>query len=275
MSCRSITPLLEAFNDGELGADKVLDVEQHLAECRRCVERVKLGRAVRLSVARVVRSEQQPSDAFRSRLAAALEASHQREWETQVLAEHADRSRMMSWRTILPVAAAAALTLVWAGSTTPERRANRVAAEYASADPTNAEAVIDELLNHHVRGRSQTLEPALLPQLEQEVGVPVRIPSLVQYGARWEGGSVVPVRNQRAASLRYKLGNHRVTLYVYDSSRVPIEKRLEQRLVGDEPVYVGSRRGYSIGAIERRGVGYAMASDLNDAETAEIVAALY
>jgi hypothetical protein len=46
-------------------------------------------------------------------------------------------------------------------------------------------------------------------------------------------------------------------------------------LVGDEAVYVGKRRGYSIGATDHRGVGYAVASDLNDAETAEIVAALY
>ena len=39
-------------------------------------------------------------------------------------------------------------------------------------------------------------------------------------------------------------------------------------------MYVGNLRGYSIGAASHRGVGYAVASDLNDSETAEIVAAL-
>jgi hypothetical protein len=83
------------------------------------------------------------------------------------------------------------------------------------------------------------------------------------------------VRNQRAASFQYRLGGHRMTLYVYDSSRFPMAKRLQQRLVGAEPVYVGVRRGYSIGATtEHRGVGYALASDLSDAETAELVAGL-
>jgi anti-sigma factor RsiW len=109
---------------------------------------------------------------------------------------------------------------------------------------------------------------------EREVGVRLHIPSFERYGGRWEGGSVVPVRNQRAASFQYRLGGHRMTLYVYDSSRFPMAKRLQQRLVGAEPVYVGVRRGYSIGATEHRGVGYALASDLSDAETAELVAGL-
>jgi anti-sigma factor RsiW len=119
------------------------------------------------------------------------------------------------------------------------------------------------------------MSSTLLPDYDRQVGVPVRVPSLTRYGAHWEGVSVVPIRSQNAASLRYKIGGHKVTLYVYDSSRFPIEKRLERRQVGDTAVYVGSRRGYSIGATDSRGVGYALASDLNDAETAELVAALY
>jgi hypothetical protein len=62
---------------------------------------------------------------------------------------------------------------------------------------------------------------------------------------------------------------------MYDPSRFPIEKRLQRRQVGETAVYVGARRGYSIGATEHRGVGYALATDLNDAETAELVAALH
>ena len=65
-----------------------------------------------------------------------------------------------------------------------------------------------------------------------------------------------------------------MTLYVYDSKRFPVVNRLQQRMVGKEPVYVGVRRGYSIGATEHRGVGYALASDLTEPETAELVAGL-
>jgi len=45
-------------------------------------------------------------------------------------------------------------------------------------------------------------------------------------------------------------------------------------VVRNLPVYVGSRRGYSIAALEKRGVGYAVATDLDDRESAELVASI-
>jgi anti-sigma factor RsiW len=101
------------------------------------------------------------------------------------------------------------------------------------------------------------------------------MPNLKQYGVHWEGGRVVPVRNQRAASLRFHLSGHRMTLYVFNAERVPFKNKLEARVVKNEPVYVGWKRGYSIAATDRHGVGYAVASDLNDQENAEIVASLH
>ena len=105
--------------------------------------------------------------------------------------------------------------------------------------------------------------------------MPVRVPSLQQYGARWEGASVVPVHNRRAASFRYHLGGHRMTLYVYDSSRFPLRAMLEPRVVRNQPIYVGTRRGYSIAAREQRGIGHAIATDLDDRESAELVASIH
>ncbi|HWA73106.1 MAG TPA: zf-HC2 domain-containing protein [Polyangiaceae bacterium] len=273
MSCHSVVVLLEPFVDGELTPEKVLEVEQHLEGCTNCVQRVRLGEALRGSMKRVVRPAAEPSDAFRARLASAIEAAQQREWEGRVLERQIEQSRMLSWRTILPVAAAAAMTLVWAASANDDKYANRVQSQYARVD--NVDDLLEGFVQNHVNTPPEVMSSTLLPEYEAQVGVPMRVPSLKQYGANWEGVSVVPIRNQRAASLRYKLGSHKVTLYMYDSSRFPIEKRLQRRQVGETPVYVGSRRGYSIGATDSRGVGYALASDLNDAETAELVAALY
>lgn len=273
MSCHTIVLLLEPFIDGELSPEKVLEVEQHLGDCNGCVERVRLSEALRGSVRRVVAPSAQPTDAFRARLASAIEAARQREWEGRVLERQIEQSRMLSWRTILPVAAAAAMTLVWAASANNDSHPNTGKHQYARVD--NVDDLIEGFVQHHVSSPPEVMSPTLLPEYEAQVGVPVRVPSLTRYGAHWEGVSVVPIRNQRAASLRYKLGTHKVTLYMYDSSRFPIEKRLQRRQVGDTAVYVGSRRGYSIGATDSRGVGYALASDLNDAETAELVAALY
>ena len=45
-------------------------------------------------------------------------------------------------------------------------------------------------------------------------------------------------------------------------------------MLKEEPVYEGSRRGYSIAAQLRQGVGYAVATDLNEARSAELVRAI-
>jgi anti-sigma factor RsiW len=276
-ACRSIAPLLETFRDGELGPERVIEVEQHLTECSRCVERVRFSEAIRSSLRHQSRSSAQVSSAFQTRVASALEAARKREWEQASEASGSNRGRLFGSRNFGTMAVAAAVTLAWVANRTQTETpsAGRNAASYASVDPRGIDSLLEELVEHHVTGRPEFTELALLPEAEREVGVPLHIPSFKQYGGRWEGASVVPVnRNQRAASLRYTLGNHRMTLYVYDSSRFPVEKQLEQRQVGAESVYVGVRRGYSIGATEHRGVGYALASDLSDTETAELVAGL-
>jgi len=51
--------------------------------------------------------------------------------------------------------------------------------------------------------------------------------------------------------------------------------RVAPRVVCNVPVYVGNRRGYSIAAVEERGIGYAIASDLSDRESAELVASIH
>jgi anti-sigma factor RsiW len=273
--CRHFMPLLEPFRDGELSPAQVVDVEEHLLECERCAERVRLGEALRVSLKEVVRANAPVTSAFEERIRLALVAEREREERRDAPAEL--HSRMLGWRGIMPIAAAAAAVLVWAGSANKHPTTD-VAVQKNTMTPNSVEKLIDELVANHQRASGpQFTEPALLPQLEPEVGVPVREPNFKPFGARWEGVSVVPVSNQRAASLRYRIAGHKLTVYVYDSSRMPFGKRLERRLVvRDEPVYVGSRKGVSIAATERsNGVGYAVATDLNDVESAELVASIY
>jgi anti-sigma factor RsiW len=275
--CRQFVPLLEPFRDGELSPSQVVEVEQHLGECELCTERVRLGEAMRVSLKQVVRAEAPLTAAFQERIVAALAAERARE-------ERADsgrdaQPRMLSWRSIVPIASAAAVVMVYAASA--KNRPSDVAGGkpdmYASVTPQSVEKLLEDLVHNHERAAApQFTEQALLPQLEPEVGVPVRLPKFEQYGARWEGVSVVPVSNQRAASLRYRIAGHKLTVYIYDASRFPVRTKLKERLVRDEPVYVGSRNGVSIAATERRnGVGYAVATDLNNDESAELVASIY
>jgi anti-sigma factor RsiW len=276
--CRRLLPLLDAFVDGELAAEKVLEVEQHLVECQICTSRVRFGQALRLSTRVATQRAVAPSAGFEGRLRAALAAERAR--EDRAAEALRDTRGPLPWRTIVPVAAAAAVTLAWAASASDERGPiahSDLRAGALNANPTlNVDQLIEEFVNHHANASAPDVtEPGLIPKLEPEVGVPVRLPSLQQYGARWEGASVLPVKNQRAASLRYQIDGHRVTVYVYNSARFPLRVTLEPRVVRNLPVYVGTRRGYSIAALENRGLGYAVATDLDDRESAELVASIH
>jgi anti-sigma factor (TIGR02949 family) len=273
--CRRVVTVLDAYADGELPPEQVLEIEAHLADCHACSSRLQLEHAMKKSLRREVYARSQPSDAFRERILASFQAEAERQAVGQL--ESSRRGGMLSWSSIVPLAAAAALALFWgSGKPTANQPGPSSAVNTAGAEPFNVEQVLDELIDRHIdRSSPEVTEPALLDHMEPTVGVPVHFPNLKQYGARWEGGKIVPLRNQKAASLRYLVGGHRVTLYVFNSERFPIGSALKRRVVRNEPVYTGWKRGFSIATTDRHGVGYALATDLGEDEGAEIVASLH
>ena len=275
-TCRNVAPMLDAHVDGELSPEQAVTVETHAVDCASCGARLRLEQSVRKSLRREVYEASAPTASFQERLAQSLQAERER---LAVTENAARRGGMLSWGTIVPLATAAAFALVWSASKDKDnRRANGPAAPAVAAAATdmNVDQLLDDLVDRHIEPASPAVvDSTQLGQFEPEVGVPVKLPDLKRYGVRWEGGRVVPVRNQRAALLRFRLADHRMTLYVYNSERFPLKNKLEARVVKNEPVYVGWKRGYSIAATDRHGVGYAVASDLGDSENAEIVASLH
>ena len=279
MTCRRVGALLEAYADGELDAEAVLEVEAHLADCNGCSSRLQLEHAVKKSLRRQVYAEAQPTDAFRERILASFQAEAEREAVVH-LDESSRRGAMLSWSSIVPLAAAAAMALLWSAHTTDPSQSSRPSGNkntMASVGPASVEQMLEDLVDRHIdRSKPDVTEPALLTdRMEPEVGVPVHFPSLAQYGARWQGGRIVPIRNQPTASLKFLVDGHRVTVYVFNSERIQLGSPLKRRVVGDEPVYTGWKRGYSIATADRHGIGYAVATDLGEDEGAEIVASLH
>lgn len=280
-SCHAVRPLLETYIDGELSPDKLIEVEQHTEECALCGERVRLMYAFRQSTQIAVRRSVDVSDAFRGRVLAALAAEQAREEEHEL---RRSGGRPLGWQTIAPLAIAAGFALVFGAlksrdtdDVAPSETHNGSVSDkvYTAA---SVDQLIEQLLDYHASsGTPEVTEPSLIQGFEPQVGVPVRLPSLQGYGAHWEGGSVIPMRSRHAnaASFRYRLNGHRLTVYVYDARRLPLRDRLEPQVVHDAPVFVGTRRGYSIAAVERRGVGYALATDLALRKSAELVASIH
>lgn len=267
MKCCEARAYLEAYSDTELCADRALDVEAHLSDCRACRAELELAR----SVSELTRSACACTSITTS-FAARLEKSLQEECERQAQIRQA---APLPWSTITPLAAVAAAAFWFSFSNNSNRTTGpRTDVVSAVASPDH---VVEALVRHHTAPKTpEYMDKNAVLRLEPEIGLPIRPPDLARYGARFEGAELVAFDSANAASLYYSVGGHRVTLYVYNPEELPLRatRALHPRVVHDRAVFVGQRRGYSIAACERQGVGYAIAADLSDEESAELVAAL-
>lgn len=294
--CKATARLLGAHLDGQLDAVKTLEVEDHLSTCEVCRERLALDRALRGSLKKAVKST--APDDVRSRMLTAMMAETAR--EAGRLTEEDDvasrspialerprndakpgRGMLRHWRTMLPLASAAALALAW-GSAAKQPVAQ------GSAGLTSAGFGNDELLREFVAQHSRPLppeqtDPKQVRQLERYVGVPVHVQQFAPFSqnqnARFVGGRVVPVHgSERAAMLQYELSQgtnvQRVTVFVYNPRNVQVGgAHLAPRAIGTAEVRVGQTDGYSVVVREQGGVGYTYASDLDPETSAKMVAA--
>lgn len=296
MPCGQVQPLLDTFVDGELSPDLTLNVENHLNDCPHCNAFIDTAYAWKGNLRAAVYEDAEVTAELTERISLALKDQERRIEERQRMRRLGSHFGPLSWRAILPLVAAAACTLFWVRTRNVQSPASLPVASNNAARSVQAsvsdalplDEVLDKLIDYHSAPPApQLTEPALVPQLERDVGVRVHLPSFDESQwsksererfigvPQWRGATVVPVRGYRAAYLRYNIGGHSVTLYVYNSGRVPVHQKLEQRLVHDQPVYVGERRGYSIAARERKGIGYALATDLDAMESAELVASIH
>jgi hypothetical protein len=281
----------------------MLELQTHLDLCAECSGEVALSRAIRDSMRRAVLGSDSAelSEDFQARLRNVLAREAQIEREAQRSQQLRRLARQWLPRAGALALSSAALAVLWvrmndnvepttdvSGSASANNvSANSVSANSASADNVSAnkaqnvalspEEALDRMIDwHSAPPEPQVTRQELVPQLERDVGVRLPVVNLARYGALWQGGSVVRVRDDRpAAYFRYRTtDNHRVTVYVYNPTRIPLHASLEPKIVREQPVYEGYRRGYTIVAQLRRGVGYAVTTDLEEPISAELVQAI-
>jgi len=277
--CRDRARMLGSYLDGELEPAKLIDIDEHVAGCETCREEVQLLRAMRGSLKRVVRM---PAPAgFRDRIGNAMAAERTRDDVPAGVAAEALDTRapvvsMSSWRTMVPLATAAALALVWGAATRGTQPMTATEARAGFGDDLLAEFVAD----HTSPLPPDAKDPSAVRELARYVGVPVHPASFERGGAHLVGGRIVPLRSQRAAMLQYVIGSgpeaHRVSVLVYDAEKIQIgTANLTPRPVGTAEVRVGREKGYPVAATQRGGVGYLVASDLDPDQTAQLAAMVY
>ena len=277
--CRDRSRLLSSYLDGELEAGKLIEVDEHVGECETCREEAQLLRAMRGSLKRVVKM---PAPAgLRDRMATAMLAERSREEaredaEVEALGATAPVVSLSSWRTMVPLATAAALALFWGAATRGTQ---------PRGYETHAGLPGEDLLSQFVADHASPLPPEAkdadsVRDLSRYVGVPVRPGSFERTGARLVGARVYPMQAQRAAMITYQVGTvehpQRISVLVYDAQKIQIgDANLSPRAVGTAEVRVGSQRGYAVAATQRAGVGYVVASDLDPDVNAQYAAAVY
>jgi anti-sigma factor RsiW len=278
MSCERLRSLWDTYLDGELPSRQMLELQAHLDGCGECSDVVAFSLAIRRTARQVTYDDAIVTDAFRERLRGALLAEA-REEKTREKMVRARRLLAHAPRIGLGALSVAAGMLLWlsidAGKPAEDKPGvDRMPTSSAALGP---QELLDLFIDYHTAPPTPVVtEPRLVPELERDVGVRVPLPSLMAYGAEWQGGSLVRVpRTQPAAYLRYRTRDaHVVTVYVYNASRIPLHASLKPRMFREEPVYERNWRGYSVAAQLSHGVGYAVATDLDEARSAELVRAI-
>lgn len=291
--CAIYARLLTPYIDGELDPGHAAEMEEHVVSCTLCSERVAVARSLRQSLRN--RATPRAPEALRARMQALVV-------EEKLRAEHvkqAERaandggsgagSKMPSMKFVAAFAAAAGV--LFAVGVSRNAGLNKSEAQQAQdnvreeqngssreARSVGLEDLIDDLVALHKHPLPpETTNPDEVPRFEPLVGVPVRRPATFQLpGSRFNGARIHALRERRAALLQYTVGgDHRVTVYVFDPRSVQMVRAqaLQPRVIEERPVYVGKRGGYSIAAMERSGIGYALATDLDDNESANLVMA--
>lgn len=293
--CKSIGHLLGAHLDGQLDTVKTLEVEEHLASCEVCRERLALDRALRGSLKKAVKLEA-PSD-VRARMLAAMagETARQDRADDAVATAAQDEidgaldasplsvpapvskrntrpTMLRSWRTMLPLASAAALVVGWGF-------ASKQPVAHGASDTVvtgGGDYLRDFVSNHKRPLPPEQADPNKVAQLDPYVGVRVRAPLKAQ-NARFVGYRLLSVGDgERAAMMQYEVSQgqqvQRVTVYVYDPAKVQVGRQFAPRTVGTAEVRVGESDGYAVAVGQRRGVGFAVASD-DPESSAKLVAA--
>ena len=301
-ACKAMALLLGAHLDGQLDAVKTLEVEDHIGACETCRERLALDRALRGSLKKAVKTT--APDDVRARMLAAMAGESARQATRddelpEVVANEAQStldasagsaaatsngarrpSALRHWRTMLPLASAAALVMAWGA-------ASKQPVGHASDTMITSSFGNDDLLRDFVGQHSHSLppeqqDPKQVRQFERYVGMPVRVPQMGQ-NAHFVGARLVPLHggDRAAAMLQYEVqginggGVQRVTVFVYDPRKIQIGgANLAPRAIGTAEVRVGQTDGYSVALTQHAGVGYAMASDLDPESSANLVSAV-
>ena len=104
-----------------------------------------------------------------------------------------------------------------------------------------------------------------------KVDFPVRPPALCKHAAcSLRGARLSSVGDKPAAYLVYDVNGDKVSVFIFDANDLPIETR-RKTVIDNRDVYLDQEHGYNVALFRDRGVGYAIASDLDQEQMMKLV----
>jgi mycothiol system anti-sigma-R factor len=253
--CDDIATVVHPFLDGELlPADRVA-LEAHLASCTACRALVADEAAFKAQLKARLGADPAPAS-LRERVLASLDQADARGQGPVV-------ARPRRFVPIAALVAAAAAMVLFLGS--------------FGRPSTSRAALVDDAIRAHeknlapeVRGDSAQVSSFM----QGKVDVPVRPPRLSPAQAALVGARIGHVHGRDAAQLMYQVGASHLTVYVFDPDGVAMNAP-RRRLAAGRELYVDGARGYSVVFFRDENVGYAFASDLDEATLLDLVSASF
>lgn len=236
MDCTLHRHLLEAYLDGELGFERTLEVEAHLASCPICSSEVQSWKDVRVAM--------QASDLYHR-------APAHLEHKLRGLLPTENRRKGMSWfRPGIWAAGGAAfatavllITLV----------INPVAGPSSSQDVVTSH--IRSLMADHLMDVVSTDQHTVKPWFDGKLDFAPPVQDFASEGYPLAGGRLDYLQNRKVAVLIYHRALHIINLYVW-----PAQDN------GSSSLAVQTVQGYNVVSWKKNSFEFRAVSDLNTAE---------
>jgi len=250
LRCAGISRFVDTYLDGEFAETDRAEFEGHLAECETCRGKVRVQAEWKAAIKAAAPREQAP-EGLRNRVAHDLRRIGARESKP-----------MLSWRAwavrAMPAAAAVGLLATFMIS---KVQWSPVAADVVAKHQKLPNLPLD------VSGGTDHVKQ----WYADKVDFPVRVPQLCrQTACPLRGGRLASVGDKPAAYLQYEVNGDKVSVFIFDASDLPIETR-RKAVIGNREVYFDQEHGYNVALFRDRGVGYAIASDLDQDQMMKLV----
>ncbi|HMH11501.1 MAG TPA: zf-HC2 domain-containing protein [Edaphobacter sp.] len=232
---------LNALADGELAADELASVTEHLHGCSACTSHALEQSLLKSATARAGKRYALPDDMRErmERLVLSQNASN-RVVEERTPSLRLPTNRPVRWVDWAGWAVAATLLVSAGGLTVVEvngRRAQTAAVERA--------ALVTEVGDQHIATLAANLPPQVLssdrhtvkPWFQGKIPFSFNLPEGLPEDTKLEGANLVYLHNRPVAQLLYDIGRHRVSVFVQQRTAgaewsAPIAEHVGFRLAG-------------------------------------------